>query len=101
MEYQNFYPVNKFSLSGRYFCFFDVKDYLADALFVRHKVRVRFKKEYWKQGTDYVAILCKVHKRDVEEFVKALEELKRKMLLLGYTGYQELCEEIGEKMQVR
>jgi len=98
MEYTNFFPVNKFSLGYKYFCYFDVKDYLADALFLRHKVRVKYKLEFLKQGTNYLAVLCKVHKKDVEEFVNALEELKTKMLLLGHTNYPEFCAEINQKM---
>ena len=34
-------------------------------------------------GNDYLIIFCKVRKKDEKNFLKALEELEKKMLLMG------------------
>lgn len=49
----NCFPIEKFSLRYKYFCFVDTTEYLADALFIKHKIRVWFKKEAINQNTDY------------------------------------------------
>ena len=46
-----------------------------------------FESEYTKEGSPYRAILCRVRKRDVPEFLAVLEELKKKMLLCGHLDY--------------
>lgn len=99
MEFKNYYCIRKRSWRYRYFFFLDVKKYFADNLFIRHQVRVFFMEELRKQGTDYMMIFCKVRKKDVGRFQEALEELKNKMLLMGYPDYPEFCEEIGEGIQ--
>ena len=98
MAYHNVIPLEKFSFRYRYFCFVDVKEYLADALFMKHKVRVWFRKEAQKPNNNYVFIFCKVKKGEEGKFLEALEELKNKMLLMGYLDYQKFCEDFFGKM---
>lgn len=98
MRYSNFIPIDKFSFRYKYFFYIDTKRYLADALFIKHKVRVWFKQEYSKENNEFVLIFCKVRKTDAEKFTTAVEELKNKMILLGYYNYQEFCEEISESI---
>ncbi len=98
MQFKNYVPLKKLSLRYHYFCFIDVKEYLADALFVKNKVQVWFGKEYAKEGSVYNVLFCKVKKKDTERFLKTMEELKNKMLLLGYTDYDSQCIEFFEKM---
>lgn len=99
MEYYNYFSVKKFSIMYEYFCFFDVKKYLADNLFIRHRVKVFFMEEFHKQGTDFLMIICKVRRCDVGKFQRALEELKNKMLLMGYPDYPEFCARMNEGLQ--
>lgn len=96
MEYNNYIPLEKISLRYKYFCFIDTKEYLADALFIKYKVRVWFQKEAHKPNTDFVFIFCKVKKSDINKFLEALGELKKKMILLGYSDYQNFCKEYCE-----
>jgi len=56
--------------------------------------------EYEKQGTKFLIIFCKIRKKDENEFIKALNELKSKMLLLGYANYPRFCAEIMASIQV-
>lgn len=87
MREKLYWTIERFSLRYAYFLFFDTTLHLADQLFTRHKVRVWFESEYTKEGSTYRAILCRVRKRDVPEFLAVLEELKKKMLLCGHLDY--------------
>ena len=70
----------------------DCDEYLADQLFIKHKVPVKFGKEYRKNNSRYCVISCKIRKRYEEEFKKALAEMDNKMILRGYTDYADFCE---------
>ena len=83
-----YWTIEKHSLRYSYFMFFDTRKYLADQLFIRHKVRVWFGDEYARDGSPYIAIFCHVRKRDVPEFLAALEDLKKSMLLCGHVDYE-------------
>ena len=80
--------VSPLSLFFDYYLFFDTNQYLADQLFIRHKVRVWFDREYVKDGSPYCAIFCHVRKKDVLRFLNALAELKNKMILCGHPDYE-------------
>lgn len=98
MEYKNCFQLREFSLLYDYYCIIDVKEYLADELFIRHKVHVKFQEEYSKEGTKYLCIFCKVKKKQNAEFLQALEELENKMLLLGYTDYPQFCDKFSKNI---
>ena len=68
--------------------------YLADSLLCRHKIPVRFGDEYVKEKEKYMIVTCKVRKKYRKAFEEAMEELKTKMLLLGYTDYEEFCDNL-------
>ena len=89
MREKLYWTIKKFSLRYDYFLFFDTTPYLADQLFIRHKVRVWFDREYTKDGSQYLAIFCHVRKKDVPEFLAALEDLKKSMILCGHPKYKE------------
>ena len=102
MREKLYWTIKKFSLRYDYFLFFDTTPYLADQLFIRHKVRVWFDREYAKDGSPYLAIFCHVKKKDVPEFLSALEDLKKSMILCGHPKYQEevsLFMDVMEKMK--
>ena len=91
--------IQKASLRYAYFLFFDTEPYLADQLFIRHKVRVWFGSEYKKEGSPYTAIFCHVLKKDVPVFLAALEELKKSMVLCGHPHYEEEISEWLDSME--
>lgn len=100
MEGKNYFEMKKFSTRFNFFCFIDVSDYLADVIFIKHKIRVWFKNEYGKNGTEYKAIFCKIKKKDKEKFLLAMKELEQNMLLLGYNDYSAFCKELQERMDI-
>ena len=87
MRERLYWTIQKFSLRYAYFLFFDTTTYLADQLFIRRKVRVWFDEEYAKKESAYIAIFCHVKKKDVPQFLEALEDLKKSMMLCGHPDY--------------
>lgn len=88
-EYNESYcwTIEKFSFFHNYFAIIDTADYLADQLFIKHQVRVRFGLEFVCPDAPYRVIMCKCRKRDVDAFLAAIRELPNKMLLCGYPDY--------------
>ena len=95
---KNYWKIKCFSLFFFHFAFIDTDDYLADQLFIRHKVRVHFGQEYEKKDSPFLLILCKVRKRDVNGFLDALGELENKMILKGYPEYTDFCRQAAEML---
>ena len=87
----NYLKLNLYSPFTYSYIFVDCDKYLADRLFINHKVSVKFGREYYKEDSVYRIIFCKIKKRDEERFLLALSEMYNKMLLLGYTDYTDFC----------
>lgn len=74
------------------YIFVDVKGYLADQLFIKHMVKVNFRKEEMhRPGDPYVIVFCSVRKKDTKRFLAALDELPEAMRLHGYKDYEDYC----------
>jgi len=80
------------SLLYQNYVFFDVEQYYADNLFIRHKIKVTFLREYQKEDIPYLAIFCKVKKRYASEFEIVMKELADKMIICGFAEYEQFCE---------
>ena len=67
--------------------------YIADEeVKVNAFVEFPFLREYQKEDIPYLAIFCKVKKQDVSEFEAVMKELVNKMIICGYTEYEQFCE---------
>lgn len=80
---------------NKMYMYFDLNvdsGYLADSLFYRRKIPVRFKDEMTHEGDKYRVIFCTVRRKYQKEFEEALEELKTKMSLFGNNDYEEYCD---------
>ena len=87
-------------LGGRFnigYMYFDLnvdEGYVADSLFYKRNIPVKFKDELAREDDKYRVIFCKVKRKYIKDFEEALEELKTKMELLGYLDYEEYCNNI-------
>jgi hypothetical protein len=90
----NYIRFKQFSLLWDHYAFIDVPAYLADQLFIKHRVTVHFGEELHHPEAGYMIIFCKVRKKDSERFLAALEELPNKMLICGHPDYEEYCDDI-------
>ena len=62
--------------------------YRADDLFRKYRIRVKFKREWESPEGKYRVVFCSVPKRQVYLFEKAMDELPKKMMILGYADYE-------------
>ena len=92
---KNFWKMGDFSLFTIPYVYVDHISYFAESLFIQRKIVMKFKGEMARIDSPYRVIFCKVLKRDVQKFEDALEKLKDKMLLLGYSDYVDVCDEIA------
>ena len=96
MLMKNYWKLDDLSLFTVPYAYLDHSSYLADPLFSQKKIRLKFKGEFAREDSPYHMIVCRVHKRDVGKFDEAMEQLKDKMLLLGYRDYPDTCRRLEE-----
>lgn len=53
---------------------------------------MNFEGDFTKDDSDYIFVNCKVKKKDHDKFIETLGELKKKMLIMGYSDYESFCE---------
>ena len=80
------------------YTYLDVEEYVADSLFYKREIPVKFITEFVKDGEKYRFIICKVRRKYIPDFEKAMEELKVKMALVGHTDYEQSCKRIMGEM---
>ena len=78
----------------RRFAFADDLKRSSLSLLYRNRVRIRPKKILGKREGKYRIVICDVRKKDVENFTRAMEELKNKMLLIGNLDYEAFCGDV-------
>lgn len=76
------------------YAYIDTSEYLADSLFYKREITVKFKQELVKEGEEYRIIICEIKNKDTQKFEEALEELKNKMLLYKHNSYEEYCKSL-------
>ena len=73
------------------FAYMDTADiYRADDLFRKYQIRVKFKREWESPEGKYRIVFCSVPKRQAHLFEQAMDELPKKMMILGYDDYEEV-----------
>lgn len=91
---KNYIPLRSSKLSKyKQYMYVDCKDYLADDLFIKNEIVVKFEADFTKDNSDYIFVNCKIKKNNQDKFIKTLEELKNKMLIMGHSDYESFCEE--------
>ena len=72
------------------FAYMDTADiYRADELFRKYRIKVKFRKEWQSPDGRYRVVFCSVPKKQVPLYEKAMEELPKRMMILGYDDYEE------------
>ena len=74
--------------------FVDTGDYTFSDIFDRYRIHSMNVKEYIKEGSKYRLITCWVLKKELSSFLIALEEIYRKILLIGDREYIDLCNQL-------
>lgn len=95
---ENYLKLRTYSPFSYSYIFLDCVEYLADQLFIKHKVPVKFSGEFIRENSKYRVICCKILKKYEDSFLKALSEMYNKMLLRGFGDYREFCEDFNAKI---
>ncbi len=88
------YLLPQFSQTHQNALFYVVETSTGFSLLYRNKVKIKFKKAARRKDEKYQIVFCDVRRKDVEKFIRAMEELKNKMLLIGNIDYEAFCEEL-------
>ena len=96
----NYYTFGGLFTQG--YCYVDLNvnnGYVADSLFVKREIPVKFKNEMAREGEKYRFVFCRIPKKYRKAFEEALEELKTKMNLLGHTDYEDWCDRMADELE--
>ena len=74
------------------------QDYVADSLFCKRGIHVKFGEEMCRDGDKYRAVFCRIRKKDRQAFEEALEEIPVKMSLLGHNDYEDYCRKLMDEL---
>jgi hypothetical protein len=77
------------------------ENYVADSLFFRKEIPVKFKGEMARDEDKYRVIFCKVKRKYKDKFEEALNEIPHKMNLLGYTDYEAYCSTLFDELGIK
>lgn len=73
------------------FAYMDTADiYRADDLFRKYRVKIRFKREWQSPAGRYRIVFCSLPKKQVPLFERAMDELPKRLMILGYDDYEEV-----------
>lgn len=70
------------------YLYLDTDEFLARSLIRRHMIRVKVENILVREKEKYRLVELKVLKKDEPLFLRAMEELKGKMLLFGHLDYE-------------
>ena len=82
------------SLLFAHFAYIDTPSYMADDIFVRNKLRVKYDKEYEHPDYPYRIVFCHVFRNNAAHFEKCMTDLEKKILLCGHPTYVQDCQTI-------
>ena len=86
-----FIALNDWIPFRKLYAYMDTADiYRADELLRKYRVKVRFKREWQSPEGRYRMIFCSIPKRQASLFEEAMEELPKRMMILGYDDYEEV-----------
>ena len=90
---KNYIEIDRKSLLFKFFAYLDTNEYLANEMFVQNGLKVFFCKTGRKKDSRYVIVICKVWKKDADRFVRVMDLMNKKMLLLGYGNFEKVLQE--------
>lgn len=81
-----------------FFCryaFLDTGEYLSDRIFAEKGLWVSTGIEFLHESNGYRIVFCRILRWQKKGFMQAMEELGRRMLLMGHQDYDSACREFS------
>lgn len=69
----------------------DGPQYLSANSFAKHGIRPFRMKFFERDDTPYMAVLCNIPKKRLDDFLECMAELQKNMLICGYVDYEDFC----------
>ena len=94
----NYIKLNYKSLNKKYFMYVDTNRYLADDLYIKKKIKIKYlKKEFNMKlyNQKYNLLLVKIPKKEEELFIECMNELDNKISSSDVNGYDEICNDLA------
>ena len=86
----------------RKYMYLDLSEYLADRIFIRHKLKVKFhRKEYHSPTGQLVFVLCSIHRKNEKAFEECMQELADTAAMTGCREYARICGQLEKLLAVR
>lgn len=76
----------------------DCPQYLSFNIFDKYGVRPFCMRFLEGDIIKYAGILCRIRKRQLDDFLVCMEELQRNILICGYTDYEEFCRDFQKEL---
>lgn len=92
-DIKNYAEIKRFSFRYRYFAYLDLLEYVADGIFRRMGVDLRFVRTYSNSEGVWAVVMVKVRKEHVEMFMEAMEEMAKSILIRGHAEYYDKIRE--------
>ena len=90
-----------FTLSFVYIDIYDGQKYLADQIFINNKIKVFYIDEMINPlNPNYAIMICRIYRWDVKKLLNCMPQIRNKMFLLGYTDYDEQCNQIFNSIEL-
>ena len=71
------------------YAYLDVPKNMAAGVLAKHGVRCKVERVMTREDEEYILVQVKVRRKDKQQFLNAMEDLKTKMLICGYRDYVE------------
>lgn len=93
---KNYLKLRHYTPFYQSFVFIDTIGYIYKQVMKKEGIALKKVREYVKEGSPYKLIMCYIKRKDIIVFVNALQQIRNKAFLLGYTEYDEICIELQQ-----
>lgn len=93
---KNYLQLHCHSPFSLFYIFVDTIDHIYERVMSSSGILLKSVKEYVKDGSPFRLISCYVRKKDVPLFCAAVQEIRKRALLLGYREYDEMCQQMQQ-----
>lgn len=97
--YYNYVKVIGHPLFKSKFFVLDCKEHMLERIALERGIKLHYVKEYIKDDSPFILTYYKVSKKYEMALAEALEDMQRRIELLGYKGYEEECRQFTESAE--
>ncbi len=94
---KNYVKLKRRNIFRYQYLYLDHEDYFADKIFIEHKLRIHFGKEYVRDKGVFRVICVSFPKKREKDFLECMKELEKRIMIMGpdsYKYYKDICESV-------